>query len=155
MNKTENYQLSQWELADRIQMEDFNGDNAKIDAALAGLAATVAAQAAQLAKCGNCQLYFTTYTGTGTYGAGNPCSLTFPKLPYLFLIQAPDGEILLALRGAENYQELSSGSSVYFPGRLTWTGTTVSWYTNSSYAHVQMNESGKLYRVLALLPADE
>ena len=155
MNKTENYQLSQWELADRIQMEDFNGDNAKIDAALAGLAATVAAQAAQLAKCGNCQLYFTTYTGTGTYGFNNPCSLTFPKLPYLFLVNAPDGDILLALRGAENYQELSSGSSVYFPGRLTWTGTTVKWYTNSNYAHVQMNESGKLYHVLALLPADE
>ena len=106
-------------------------------------------------KCGNCQLYFVTYTGTGTYGASNPCSLTFPKLPYLFLIQAPDGGILLALRGAENYQKLSSGSSAYFTGRLAWTGTTVSWYTSSSYAHVQMNESGKLYRVLALLPADE
>ena len=106
-------------------------------------------------KCGNCQLYSVTYTGTGTYGASNPCSLTFPKLPYLFLIQAPDGSILLALRGAENYQKLSSGSSNYFSGSLTWTGTTVKWYTNGSYAHAQMNESGKLYRVLALLPADE
>ena len=29
--KTSNYNLSQWEQSDRILMEDFNGDNAKID----------------------------------------------------------------------------------------------------------------------------
>ena len=42
MNKTENYQLNQWELTDRIRMEDFNGDNEKIDAALAGLREEIA-----------------------------------------------------------------------------------------------------------------
>lgn len=35
MNHTEHYQLSQWEKSDRILMDDFNADNAKIDAALA------------------------------------------------------------------------------------------------------------------------
>lgn len=35
MQKTANYQLNQWESSDRIRMEDFNRDNAKIDAALA------------------------------------------------------------------------------------------------------------------------
>ena len=39
MRKTENYQLSQWELSDEIKMEDFNQDNAAVDAALAALAA--------------------------------------------------------------------------------------------------------------------
>ena len=34
MKQTANYQLNQWEKTDRIQMEDFNADNAKIDAAL-------------------------------------------------------------------------------------------------------------------------
>ena len=34
MNQTANYQLNQWEKPDRILMEDFNADNAKIDAAL-------------------------------------------------------------------------------------------------------------------------
>lgn len=33
-NHTENYALSQWERSDRILMEDFNADNAKLDAAL-------------------------------------------------------------------------------------------------------------------------
>jgi len=36
MKQTEQYGLNQWELADRIRMDDFNADNAKIDAALAG-----------------------------------------------------------------------------------------------------------------------
>ena len=36
MKQTEQYGLNQWELTDRIRMEDFNADNAKIAAALAG-----------------------------------------------------------------------------------------------------------------------
>ena len=35
MRETSNYKLSQWDKTDRIEMEDFNGDNQKIDAALA------------------------------------------------------------------------------------------------------------------------
>lgn len=34
-NYTEHFGLSQWERADKVQMEDFNADNARIDAALA------------------------------------------------------------------------------------------------------------------------
>ena len=37
MRETSNYKLNQWEKTDQIQMEDFNGDNAKIEAALAKL----------------------------------------------------------------------------------------------------------------------
>lgn len=40
MKQTENYHLNQWDLTDRIQMEDFNADNAKLDAALAGFRST-------------------------------------------------------------------------------------------------------------------
>ena len=36
MKQTEHYGLSQWELTDRILMEDFNADNLKIAQALAG-----------------------------------------------------------------------------------------------------------------------
>lgn len=41
MRETSNYKLSQWDKTDRIEMEDFNEDNQKIDAALAGLAEQV------------------------------------------------------------------------------------------------------------------
>lgn len=47
MNKTGKYQLNQWELTDRIQMEDFNSDNAKIDAALAEQAAALDTKASK------------------------------------------------------------------------------------------------------------
>ena len=46
MNKTANFQLTQWEKTDRIMMEDFNRDNAAIDAALKGNADAVAAETA-------------------------------------------------------------------------------------------------------------
>ena len=49
MRETSNYKLSQWDKTDRIQMEDFNADNSKVDAALAAeKAAREAADAAQL-----------------------------------------------------------------------------------------------------------
>ena len=38
---TSNYQLCQWEGTDKVLRTDFNGDNQKIDAALAGLADAV------------------------------------------------------------------------------------------------------------------
>ena len=46
-NQTSNYGLNQWEAEDRVIREEFNGDNVKVDAALAGLAAQTAAKAAQ------------------------------------------------------------------------------------------------------------
>ena len=48
MNQTTNYKLSQWEATDRIQMEDFNSDNAKLDTALAAeTAARIAADSTE------------------------------------------------------------------------------------------------------------
>ena len=41
MKQTGAYQLNQWELTDRIRMEDFNSDNTKVDAALAALSGRV------------------------------------------------------------------------------------------------------------------
>ena len=43
MKKTTNYQLNQWAKTDRILMDDFNADNAKIDETLAAHAAALAA----------------------------------------------------------------------------------------------------------------
>ena len=43
MQHTQNYQLSRWEKDDRIMMEDFNADNAKLDAALKANADAVSA----------------------------------------------------------------------------------------------------------------
>lgn len=57
MKKTAQFGLNQWEMSDRIQMDDFNADNAAIEAALAAR---------------NCQFYTTTYVGTGDGPAASP-----------------------------------------------------------------------------------
>ena len=49
MEQTSKYGLSQWDAEDRILREDFNADNAKIEAALE-------AQAAAIANSGNCKI---------------------------------------------------------------------------------------------------
>ena len=51
MEQTSKYGLSQWDAADRILREDFNADNAKIEAALA--------------NAGNCKVATGSYVGTG------------------------------------------------------------------------------------------
>lgn len=48
MKETATYKLSQWEKDDRIQMEDFNDDNAKLEAALKAQASTLSAHGASL-----------------------------------------------------------------------------------------------------------
>ena len=46
MTKTTSYQLNQWAKPDRVMMDDFNADNAKIDAALKANADAIAAETA-------------------------------------------------------------------------------------------------------------
>ena len=50
-NCTEHYNLNQWAPEDRVMREDFNADNAAVDAALAGIALH------------NCKLYMGSYVG--------------------------------------------------------------------------------------------
>ena len=73
MNKTANFQLTQWEKTDRIMMEDFNRDNAAIDAALKSNADKAALQTA-LAGAGNCSIETQSYTVRTT-----PIASPFPK----------------------------------------------------------------------------
>ena len=46
MNRTTNYKLCQWERSDKVLMEDFNADNAKLDAAIKGQANALEAERA-------------------------------------------------------------------------------------------------------------
>ena len=74
MTKTEKYQLPQWELSDRILMEDFNEAMSNIDKGMDGIrteaATNLAAQAADTAaKIGSggktCRIATGTYVGNG------------------------------------------------------------------------------------------
>ena len=133
-NHTTNYQLSQWSRTDQVKMEDFNADNAKLDAALK---AEADARTVLEAKCGNVTMGVFTYTGNGKYGQDNPTRITFPQLPALFIVIGP---ALLIGSGGKPEACLSYSYGGY--GHTTsvtvsWSGNTLSLVSASDYK--QMN----------------
>lgn len=62
-------------------MEDFNRDNAAIDAALKSNADKAAALQTALAGAGNCSIETKSYTGNGNYGQSNPTRIALSKKP--------------------------------------------------------------------------
>ena len=155
MKQTPNYQLSQWEKMDRLLMEDFNRDNAKLDAALAEVsasapasAATLAQHTAAIAKLGNCQIYTTSYVGDGTYGAASPKSMAFPKLPVLLLIFCPNNVRFFA--HPDSGMAMSLSGSFTYVCTCSRSGNTISWYSTQG-AGEEANTLGYTYQVLALL----
>mgnify|MGYP001029955664 CR=1 FL=1 len=154
-NHTPHYNLNQWERDDRILMEDFNEDNAKIDAALKAEAEARTALAAQVAKRGNCKIWNTDYMGTGTYGQDNPTSVTFPELPLFALITTSGGAFMLLMPGSSYgvYHSAGSGSG---ENSVKWSGNTVTWYASTHPSqYVQLNVSGVPYYVFAFYLADQ
>ena len=153
MNKTANYQLSQWEKADKVLMDDFNADNAKIDAALKAETDARTAAVTSLSSSRNCQAVTTGYTGTGVSGESNPNYLSFARRPFFIHVGGEAASGFSAVYG-QTLTVCHSGSSTRNI-HLTWSGNSVSWYEEfNSYAPsptYQMNESGKQYKVLALL----
>ena len=149
MNKTANFQLTQWEKTDRIMMEDFNRDNAAIDAALKGNADKAAALQTALASCGNCRITISNYKGTGTLGEAHPTSLTFAEPPLLVFILGPESGFMARGRAMNAFQ-VSSNSAL----ATTWSADqkTVSWYTPYD-AKYQLNTKDAVYQVLCFYQA--
>ena len=147
MNHTTNYQLSQWVKSDKVQMEDFNADNAKIDAALKAASDARAAMQTALNQKGNCSIGTFTYTGNGTYGSSNPTQVTFPRRPTAYMIF---GSGIMIGRGGEDRAgrvvSISGGSSVGTVS-TSWSGSTLFITDNS--ANNQLNQNLTTYQVIA------
>lgn len=94
MNKTANFQLTQWEKTDRIMMEDFNRDNAAIDAALksnadkAAAAETAAREAADtaLGKKAGLQLIQTLTLATGSDYASAEINIDWSQWAEVYVV---------------------------------------------------------------------
>ena len=144
--QTPNYRLSRWKGTDRILVEEFNSDNEKIDTALKANADAVAAAAAALENCGNCGIYYETYTGTGTL----TMTRTFPGKPLIIFISPETGgdHAQRFIRGCSTAMCLC-GSDQFSP-TLTWTGNTVTWQTEAQPSEAA-NYNGKRYHLVALL----
>ena len=156
MNKTANFQLTQWEKTDRILMEEFNSDNEKIDAALKSSADGVAALQTALASCGNCKIVYGTYTGNGKSGSANPNKLTFDGKPVLVIVQeekqTADMDINLRMLRPCTWAQ-GAATNDNWVNAVTWGAAQVQWYSRNDYAPTQFNETGKKYYYLALIDA--
>ena len=185
MNQTANFQLSQWGKSDRILMEDFNSDNAKLEAALTAQRTALASKAdssalqgeintrktalaaeeaarkkadtdeatarsraistlnTAVAKLGNCQIYHTAYSGTGTIiTESKPKTFTFPHQPKMMMFFGSGNKRFWAIRGMDyvfvgNYESYN----------LRWEGKTVSLYSTNTNLDIK----DSTYHVLALL----
>lgn len=132
MTDTQHYQLNQWAADDQVLRTDFNADNAKIDAALAGK--------------GNCRLYTGSYVGTGT----KEQSFTFPAKPYFAAIMGGSFFIIMAY-GITSTVALSSFRQTSVD--IAWTGNTASWEVHN-YDQDACNLENVTYQVIALLDAE-
>ena len=141
LNQTANYGLSQWEATDRILMENFNSDNAKLDAALKE-------HDDELSAKGNCQIWTTSYVGSGNYGEDNPSTLAFPFAPAMVLIV---GHFSAAVTtgGATSLISFQSSDTVSCNTSWSQDGTQLTWY-NTQHEDDQMNSSDWTYWVVAV-----
>ena len=132
MTDTQHYQLNQWAADDQVLRTDFNADNAKIDAALAGK--------------GNCRLYTGSYVGTGT----KEQSFTFPAKPYFAAIMGGSFFIIMA-HGITSTVSLSGFRQTSVD--IAWTGNTASWEVHN-YDQDACNLENVTYQVIALLDVE-
>ena len=156
-NQTPNYKLNQWSKSDRIQMEDFNADNAKLDAAIkaeaTARASAVSTLNSKIAKCGNCKIALTSYIGKGP-DAG-PTIISFPSRPLFVLISGEQGICTFAGSAAKG-GSIAVGETTSQPFvhtvALTWTGNTVS--IAGANVRCRMNSLNYTYYVVALYAMD-
>lgn len=87
-NQTTNYQLSQWDKSDQVLMEDFNADNAKLDAALKAEAnaRATAVNAINATLSGMVRLKAGSYTGDGAETRTISVGFT-PKAVFVVLVE--------------------------------------------------------------------
>ena len=113
---------------------------------------------AALGDAGGVRIATGSYTGTGTYGASNPCSLTFPFVPKLVIILTsrntnyndfgifrPDSSL-----GISGYAtKTGSSSGLTLTPSVVLSGQTLNWYSEQS-TNLQLNTSSATYHYLAL-----
>lgn len=92
------------------------------------------------------------YIGTGTYGASNPCSITFDFEPKLVLITSESYigtiDVVVCMRNASFAYTHRNQTSYYI--RLVWSGKTLSWTDAGNSAIMQLNASGATYKYVAI-----
>ncbi len=131
MKKTAQFGLNQWEMSDRIQMDDFNADNAAIEAALAKR---------------NCQFYTATYQGDGRDSRTH----TFPAKPVFVLIISV-GYFYVLMHNAEKGYNYYAGRAGNYD--VTWEENSVTWVNTNNSGIISANGKAN-YGIFAILEAE-
>jgi len=110
---------------------------------------------------GGAKIQTGSYTGTGTYGVSNPCSLTFDSVPKYIAIYTMGSdynytpikvEMTPDIYGVANvnsiYMERYDDGTNNNIGKIVSWGNTVTFYANTSY--YMPNKSGITYKYLAI-----
>lgn len=97
------------------------------------------------------QVYTGSYVGTGTYGASNPTTLSFPFEPKMVIIAANayQGGITHPLIRPDTVGYVTIAASIYSTMVVSWAGKEISFYDANS-AIRQFNNSGTTYYYIAL-----
>ena len=153
-NQTPNYQLSQWERSDKIQMEDFNADNAKIDAALKAEAdARTAADSeinTALSKLGNCRVERFAVSDPGSGNRKDPMVIHFSGKPALFLIFT--GNLLTV----GNYWHSTCVDAYIKYNSFAFGGRSIAWEGTELKIHnVHPNGDAGSFEVVAFYREDQ
>ena len=156
-NKTENIGLNQWVASDPVLREDFNADNAKIDAALGAVNDTLATELEQF-RSGLLKIASGSYVGTGEYGASAPNSLTFDFAPYLVIITFSNYTAFFCRGSAYACGFTATGASFtttalgWYLRNVSWGDNTLSWYSTdgSTGVDAQLNYNGRTYSYIAI-----
>ena len=91
------------------------------------------------------------YTGTGTYGASNPNSLTFEFEPKLVFISSKDQNppvCAFAINGQTTFSKTNIGDSSQ-TSRCSFSGNSFTWY-NGRYVDIQFNMLDRIYYYVAI-----
>lgn len=97
------------------------------------------------------QVYAGSYVGTGTYGASNPTTLSFPFEPKMVIIAANayQGGITHPLIRPDTVGYVTIAASIYSTMVVSWADNGLSFYDTAS-AIRQFNNSGTTYYFIAL-----
>lgn len=103
------------------------------------------------------------YVGTGTYGVNNPCSLTLPFEPKLFIVGDTDGRkgtkgnylyFALPIFLGDTYEKIDwkfGGTTATQYTLMKREGSTISWYINfTGSGSDQLNGTGTTYYYYAI-----
>lgn len=173
MNKTQNFQLNQWDAADRVQRADFNADNAALenaltnlsnrcngeDASISSLNGSVASLSARVGAIDATRPLFETgsYVGNGTYGPEHPITLTFSFQPKLVIAQREYNAAAAITNNNYLHNQtfiLIRPLGMFFSAdftkvsMLSWNGNSVSWYSEDN-PNMQLNRNGDVVNYLA------